>query len=105
MLILGLITGLVLGALLMNLAVEEERRVNDLLKRTINNLEDDLDNANLRVKNRDNFIKDYQEEHVILLNNSVELRSKVTDLENNIEFLVNQLSKQKRELVRPGNQN
>ena len=100
MLILGLIVGLVLGALLMNLAVEEERRVNDLLKRTINNLEDDLDAANLRVKNRDNLMKDYQEEHEILLNNSAELRSKVTDLENNIEFLVNQLPKQKREIIR-----
>ncbi len=105
MLILGLMTGLVLGALLMNLVVEEEQRVNKLLKKTINNLEDDLDYANLRVKNRDEFINDLQEKNVILLENSSELRSKIEDLENNIEFLVNQLPKQKRELVRPQNQN
>lgn len=96
MLILGLITGMVLGALLMNLAVEEEQRVNRLLKKTINNLEDDLNNASLKIKNRDNFIKDYQEENEILLNNSAELRNKIVDLENNIEFLVNQLPKTKK---------
>lgn len=34
-----------------------------------------------------------------------QLKSKIKDLENNIEFLVNDLSAKKRELVRPLNQN
>lgn len=87
MLIFGLITGLVLGALLMNLAVEEEKDTNNLLKKTINNLEDDLDNANLRVENRDNLIKDLQKERVTLLENAVELRAKIADLENKKELI------------------
>lgn len=33
------------------------------------------------------------------------LKEKIEDLENNIEFLVNNLSPKKRELARPGNQN
>ena len=99
MLILGLITGLVLGALLMNLVVEEEQRVNELLKKTINNLEENLDNANSRVENRDNLINDLQEENVILLENSSELRSKIEDLENNIDLLINNLTEKNKELI------
>ncbi len=87
MLIFGLITGLVLGALLMNLAVEEEKDANNLLKKTINNLEDDLDNANLRVENRDNLIKDLQKERVTLLENVVELRAKIAELQNKKELV------------------
>ena len=49
--------------------------------------------------------KEYEKQAEILLENSAELRSKMVDLENNVEFLVNQLPRQKRELVRPGNQN
>lgn len=33
------------------------------------------------------------------------LKEKIEDLENNIEFLVNNLSPKKRELARPNNQN
>lgn len=99
MLALGLITGLVLGALLMNLAVEEERNTNSLLKIRINTLEDDVDLANLRVENRNRLINDLQEEHEILLTNASEQRIKITDLNNNIELLVNNLSKQNKELV------
>jgi len=99
MLILGLMTGLVLGALLMNLVVEEQQRVNELLKKTINNLEENLDNANSRFENRDNLINDLQEENVILLENSSELRSKIEDLENNIEILTNNLTEKNKELI------
>lgn len=105
MLILGLVAGLALGALLMNLAVEEEKETNKLLKKTINNLEDDIDFANSRVENRDNLIKDLQEENVILLNNSAELRNKITDLENNIELLTNNLSAENKELITDGKSN
>lgn len=64
-----------------------------------------LKNAEMKIEQRDILIKDLQEENVILLNNLSEARAKIIDLENNIEFLVNQLPKQKRELVRPSKQN
>lgn len=100
MLIIGLFSGLVLGALLMNLVVEEEKRINNLLKKTINNLEKDLNLVNSKIENRDNLIKDLQEENVILLYNSTELRSKVTDLKNNIELLTNNSKNKKiKELI------
>ena len=34
-----------------------------------------------------------------------EMKVRITDLENNVEFLVNNLSAQKKKLIRPGNQN
>ena len=68
------------------------------LKNTISNLERELDEKKA-------VIKSYQEEHEILLNNSAEHRQKITDLENNIELLVNNLTPKKRELARPDNQN
>lgn len=120
MLSLGLISGLLLGVLLMNLVVEDEKNANQLLKKVINKLQDENLLANTKIKNRDKLIKnyrkeheillmnaveqiakikDYQEENVILLNNSAELRSKVTDLENNVEFLANNLSENNKELA------
>lgn len=84
----------------MNLVVEEEKRINNLLKKTINNLEKDLNLVNSKIENRDNLIKDLQEENVILLYNSTELRSKVTDLKNNIELLTNNSKNKKiKELI------
>ena len=70
------------------------------IQKTINNLEDDIDLANSKIENRDRILNDYQEENVILLNNSAELRAKITDLENNIEILVNNTTDEKlKELV------
>ena len=97
--IFGICIGFLLGALVVNVYLKESEQTNDLLKKTINNLEDDIDSANFRVEQRDRLIKDYQEENVILLNNSAELRSKVTDLENNVEFLANNLSDKNKELI------
>lgn len=77
----GFCIGLVAGALLMNLAVEEENKINKKLKKVINNLESDLDDANLRVENRDNLIKDLQEEHEILLEDSAISRQTINELE------------------------
>ena len=100
MLIIGLVTGVVLGALLMNLVVEEDKKINNLLKKTISNLKNDLKLANSKIENKDNLIKDLQEENIILLDNSAELRSKVTDLENNIELLSNNSKNNKiKELI------
>lgn len=97
--IFGICIGFLLGALVVNVFLKESEQTNERLKKTINNLEDDIDLANSKIENRDNLLKDYQEENVILLNNSAELRSKVTDLENNVEFLANNLSENNKELA------
>ena len=97
--IFGMCIGFLLGALVVNLYLKEAEKTNELLKKTINNLEDDIDLANSKIENRNRIINDYQEEHVILLNNSAELRAKITDLENNIELLVNNLSNKNKELI------
>lgn len=97
--IFGICIGFLLGSLVINVFLKESEQTNERLKKTINNLEDDIDLANSKIENRDNLLKDYQEENVILLNNSAELRSKVTDLENNVEFLANNLSENNKELA------
>lgn len=98
--IFGICIGFLLGALVVNVYLKESEQTNDLLKKTINNLEDDIDLANSKIENRDNLLKDYQEEHEILLNNASELRAKIKDLENNIEILVNNTTDEKlKELV------
>ena len=87
----GICIGLVAGALLMNLAVEEDNRINEILKKVINNLEEDLKNANIKVENRDYLIKDLKKEEETLLKNAEELRSKIVDLENNLNLVTNSL--------------
>lgn len=97
--IFGICIGFLLGTLVVNVFLKESEQTNDLLKKTINNLEDDIDLANSKIENRDRIINDYQEENVILLNNSAELRAKIVDLENNIELLANNLSGKIKELI------
>ncbi len=41
----------------------------------------------------------------VYVERNAEQKRKIVDLENNIEFLVNNLSPKKKELARPGNQN
>lgn len=97
--IFGMCIGFLAGALVINQYLKDAEHTNMLLKKTINNLEDDIDLANSKIENRDRILNDYKEEQVILLNNSAELRAKITDLENNIEFLVNNLSDKNKELI------
>ena len=97
--IFGMCFGFLLGALVINLYLKDAEEPNELLKKTINNLEDDIDLANSKIEDRDRILNDYKEENVILLNNSAELRAKITDLENNIELLVNNLSDKNKELI------
>ena len=97
--IFGMCFGFLLGELVINLYLKDAEETNELLKKTINNLEDDIYLANSKIENRDRILNDYQEENVILLNNSAELRAKITDLENNIELLVNNLSDENKELI------
>ena len=95
----GICIGFLLGALVVNIYLKESERTNIVLKRTIKKLKYDLDLTNSKVKNRDLIINDYQEEHIILLNNTAELKEKVIDLENNIELLVNNLTDKNKELA------
>ena len=97
--VFGICIGFLLGALVVNVYLKESEQTNERLKKTINNLEDDIDLANSKIENRDRIINDYQEENVILLNNSAELRAKIVDLENNIELLANNLSENNKELI------
>lgn len=100
MFILGLILGTVLGVLILDIALEEEKENNKILEKEKSNLEDDLDSANFRVEQRDRFLADYQEESEILVKEISELKSKVTDLENNIELLTNNSEDKKiKELI------
>ena len=75
------------------------KKLIETLKNTINNLEKEKTDLELKVEQRDLMLKDYQEEHEILLNNSAELRGKIEDLENNIELLTNNLSEENKALV------
>lgn len=101
--VFGFATGLALGGLLLNLVAENEHKINTKLKETINNLQEDLDRANFKNELKDEKINDYQEEHEILLENAVEARAKILDLENNLELVVNNLPENiKKELDTPG---
>ena len=87
------------GALLVVLFNENAERANELLKDTINNLEEDIDLLNSKIKNRDRMIEKQQKDNAILLDNAAELRVKIEDLENNIELLTNNLTDENKELI------
>ena len=57
-------------------------------------MQETIDTQSKLIQNRDNFIEKVGQENR-------DLRNKIVDLENNIEFLVNNLSKNKRGLIRP----
>ena len=71
---------------------KQKNNLIEVLKEVINNLEEDLKKEKAR-----NEV--YQKDMIILLNNSAEQRAKITDLENNIELLRNNLSEQNKELI------
>jgi len=97
--IIGICIGLILGALLMNIATEEERKINERLKKTINNIEEDLDNANFKNELKDEKINNLQEELATLLENASELREEKVNLENNLELVSNSLSEENKKLI------
>lgn len=66
-----------------------KRKLIEVLKATINSLEDDLTAEKRKVTERDKLIKNLQEEQVILLNNAAELReSKHYEKLKNIERII-----------------
>lgn len=62
------------------------------LKNTINNLEEEL-------QHEKNLNKIHQHNEVILLDNLSEARAKIQNLENNLEFVANNLSAQKKQKI------
>lgn len=62
------------------------------LKNTINELEKDLDEQK-------DMNKLHKHNEVILLNNLAEARAKIKNLENNLEFVTNNLSAQKKKKI------
>lgn len=112
--VFGICIGFLLGALVVNVFLKESEQTNDLLKKTINNLEDDIDLANSKIENRDRILSDYQKESEILLDNASEYRqtineleefkNKVIDIVESEHFAHDKIDKIK-ELVRPLNQN
>ena len=68
------------------------------MQRLIDSSRKSLAEAELEIAERNKLIRNEIAE-------KEQLKSKIKDLENNIEFLVNNLSAKKRELVRPLNQN
>ena len=93
------IAGFLSGTLLVVLFNENAERANELLKDTINNLEEDIDLLNSKIKNRDRMIEKQQKDNAILLDNAAELRAKIEDLRNNIELLTNNLTDENKELI------
>ena len=93
------IAGFLFGALLVVLFNENAERANELLKSTINNLEEDIEMLNSKIKNRDRMIEKQQKDNAILLDNAAELRAKMEDLRNNIELLTNNLTDENKELI------
>lgn len=70
------------------------------LKNVINNLEDEKSKLEEELRKERTKNYSYQKDLVIVLQNSEEYRKKIQDLENNIEFLYNNLSPAKRKLIK-----
>ncbi len=87
MFILGMLLGVIIGMFIIAVISMDK----------LNEYEEDLHTQILLRKSRDKFIN-------YLSNRNTELREENRDLKNNIEILVNNLSAQKKKLVRPDNQ-
>ena len=69
--------------------LKETEKISSAFKTTINNLEDENKNLKIAIKERDKMLE--QE-----LKKRKELENKIIDLNNNIEFLTNNLSPAKQ---------
>lgn len=75
------------------------RKLIKTLKATINSLENDLENE----KQKNSYLT---KDLVVMIQNETKSRKRITDLENNIEFLTNNLGSRKlKELVQSSHQN
>ena len=67
-------------------------RLRKTLLKVINSLEEE----NKQLKNK---MKEKEHDNLILLDNSIELRRKIKDLENNIDFITNNLSEEDKQKI------
>lgn len=77
-----------------------KKKLINTLKSTINDLEDNKLKLKEEIRKEKEKGRLYQHDLVILLENAEENRKRIQDLENNIEFLVNNLSPAKRKLIK-----
>lgn len=77
-----------------------KKKLINTLKSTINDLEDEKLRLKEEIRKEKEKSKLYQHDLLISLQNAEENRKKIVDLENNIEFLVNNLSPAKRKLIK-----
>lgn len=66
------------------------------LRKTLLKVINSLEEENKQLKNK---MKEKEHDNLILLNNSIELRRKIKDLENNIEFITNNLSEEDKQKI------
>ena len=71
-------------------------RLKFMLRKTLLKVINRIEEENKQLKNK---MKEKEHDNLILLDNSIELRRKIKDLENNIEFLVNNLSSIKKKKI------
>ena len=66
------------------------------LRKTLLKVINSLEEENKQLKNK---MKEKEHDNLILLNNSIELRRKIKDLENNIDFITNNLSEEDKQKI------
>jgi len=72
---------------------------NEELMNKFYDLNGNIDRIDYIIKCKDEKIEDLQKEQVTLLENASELRTKIVDLENNLELVTNSLSDEIKELI------
>ena len=66
------------------------------LRKTLLKVINSLEEENKQLKNK---MKQKEHDNLILLDNSIELRRKIKDLENNIDFITNNLSEEDKQKI------
>lgn len=92
MFIFGMLLGAIIGMFIIALMSVD----------TINEAESLARASRKSLRRAENKVRDLNEENKVLYKEKKELEVKIIDLENNIEFLFNNLSEQKKKLVIDG---
>ena len=72
-------------------------KTKNMLIQSLNGVINSLEKENLQLKEKN---KMYEHDIIILLDSSKELREEIRNLENNLEFVTNNLSAQKKKKIR-----
>ena len=71
-------------------------RLKFMLRKTLLKVINSLEEENKQLKNK---MKEKEHDNLILLDKSIELRRKIKDLENNIDFITNNLSEEDKQKI------